>query len=225
MRTKETTNRTTNIQEIANIFNECNKEFFNGSLKSVSFGFFSSKQYVGRCVSYRNYLGLVWKTEILLSAYFDFTDKDILKDTILHEMIHAYICANNIHDDSSHGRVFQRYMFEINRKGNRNVTLACEKAILIKKVRSNLIIFFDNLAKRYVGVKVGNKYTDYYVDSVKRLFPDYDPIKRIRLINTTDNYIALKKANQHGKMINYFYLSEERVKDIIEDSESKIMIF
>lgn len=49
--------------------------------------------------------------------------EDVVKDTIIHEMIHYYIMSNQMQDTAPHGKLFIAKMQEINRKFNRNLAV------------------------------------------------------------------------------------------------------
>ena len=57
------------------------------------------------------------------STRFDLSETEI-EDIILHEMIHYHILYNNIHDTSTHGRVFQQMMYDFNRRHNRHIRIS-----------------------------------------------------------------------------------------------------
>lgn len=50
---------------------------------------------------------------ILYQQYSDLSVQEI-DDTLVHEMIHQYIYQNDIHDTSTHGKIFKEYMRQIN---------------------------------------------------------------------------------------------------------------
>lgn len=214
--------KTTNIYEIAKIFQECNKEYFNSELPIPTFAFFSSKKIVGRYVATRNFLGLVYNSKILLSTYYDFSNKSFLTDTILHEMIHYYIAYKSIGDNKTHGRMFQYYMNKINKQGNRNITIYAENVSLIKKVESNLIIFYDKEINSNILIKVGKKYVSEYIKNLHAYFKHIDENKSVYVVKTYLEKYAAVKANQNGLRLNYKIINETVLNDLINNKDNLV---
>ena len=214
--------KTTNVYEMAKIFQECNKEYFNNELPTPTFAFFSSKKIVGRYTAIRNFLGLVYHSQILLSTYYDFSDKRFLKDTILHEMIHYYIAYKNIGDNKTHGENFQYYMNKINKQGNRNITIYAENVTLIKKVESNLIIFFDNEINSNILIKVGKKYVSEYIKNLSTYFKHIDENKSVYVVKTNLEKYAAVKANQNGLRLNYKIINETILNELINNKDNLV---
>ena len=50
---------------------------------------------------------------IIYQQYPDISQREI-DDTLVHEIIHQYIFQNNLHDSSTHGRLFREFMRQIN---------------------------------------------------------------------------------------------------------------
>lgn len=50
---------------------------------------------------------------IIYQQYPDISEQEI-DDTLVHEIIHQYIFQNNLHDSSTHGRLFKEFMRKIN---------------------------------------------------------------------------------------------------------------
>lgn len=214
--------KTTNIYEIEKIFQECNKEYFHNELPTPTFGFFSSKKFVGRYYGIRSIIGNVYNSRILLSTYFDFSDKRFLTDTILHEIIHYYIAINNIIDNNDHGSMFQYYMNRINQIGNRNITIYAENPTLIKKVESNLIIFYDNESKRNILIKVGKKYVCEYLKNLNNYFPQISFDKDIYVVKTYSEKYASLKANQNGVRLSYKFINDSDINEIANDKKNLV---
>lgn len=72
----------------------------------------------GRCGGHETYRDF----SIHISNRLDMP-RNVVEDTLIHEMIHLYIVYNGLKDSSAHGPVFRAMMAEINRRHGRNVTV------------------------------------------------------------------------------------------------------
>ncbi|XP_027196511.2 DNA-dependent metalloprotease SPRTN [Dermatophagoides pteronyssinus] len=65
-----------------------------------------------------------YRQEIRLSSkLLSLRPRSDLINTLLHEMIHAYIYFARINDNGSHGQCFQEFMYKINRSAGTNITI------------------------------------------------------------------------------------------------------
>lgn len=133
---------------IKEVFDECNKKYFNNELKDCKFSVLRNSPKIkslGRCNTQKKngkILGRIWIAKNVL-----WTEKTF-RETVIHEMIHLY----NEQIENSHPFLFwhtwqfRRKMKELNKKHNLNITL-CSPNIYrtYEKVPST---FFGKLMRR-----------------------------------------------------------------------------
>ncbi|MCR4860295.1 MAG: SprT-like domain-containing protein [Bacteroidales bacterium] len=109
-------------------FDTFNRMCFEGALPRIPIRLSKARGYVGR-LQYRpvrNWLGKVVGYEdlvIRISTRFDLPEAEV-EDTLIHEMIHAWITSGGLKDSSTHGRLFRAKMKEINEKYGRHLTIS-----------------------------------------------------------------------------------------------------
>uniref|UniRef100_A0A1B6DH22 Protein with SprT-like domain at the N terminus n=1 Tax=Clastoptera arizonana TaxID=38151 RepID=A0A1B6DH22_9HEMI len=115
----ETTDPTPDIHALFIAFN---KRFFYGSLDSVEVTWSSRMTNCAGVCSYQNRSGFC---SIRLSApLLKLRPRSDLVETLLHEMIHAYLfVSNNDRDRDGHGPIFQSHMHRINREAGTKITI------------------------------------------------------------------------------------------------------
>lgn len=118
------------VEYIKKIFNEFNELCFEGKLPLLPVEECHSREFMGQFV-YRMSVDeygteIPYDMKLRISTVYDM-EEEIVKDTILHEMIHYYITYYRIKDTSSHGEVFLRIMNAINQKYNRHITVKLDK--------------------------------------------------------------------------------------------------
>lgn len=112
-----------NWDTMPQMFNECNKKYFNGSLPSPKYGLMNKLNVLARFEYNKNKKGknpIKWQ-EIKFSDCYDFPENSF-RDLMVHELIHYYIAWNGIKDNKEHGKEFMRIANELNTKYNLNVT-------------------------------------------------------------------------------------------------------
>lgn len=112
-----------NWDTMPEMFNECNKKYFNGSLPSPKYGLMNKLNVLARFEYNKNKKGknpIKWQ-EIKFSDCYDFPENSF-RDLMVHELIHYYIAWNGIKDNKEHGKEFMRIANELNTKYNLNVT-------------------------------------------------------------------------------------------------------
>ena len=112
-----------NWTTMSQMFRECNKKYFNGSLPSPKYGLMNKLNILARFEYNKNKNGkkpIKWQ-EIKFSDCYDFPE-DSFRDLMVHELIHYYIAWNGIKDNKEHGKEFMRIANELNTKYNLNVT-------------------------------------------------------------------------------------------------------
>ncbi|OTF81311.1 sprT-like protein domain-containing protein [Euroglyphus maynei] len=116
--------------DIQRLYREFDSKFFENKLSNqknfniiwcnrltTSAGIFTAG-YMGRGNERR------WRQEIRLSSkLLSLRPRSDLINTLLHEMIHAYIYFANIRDTDSHGQYFQEFMWKINQIAHTNITV------------------------------------------------------------------------------------------------------
>lgn len=115
------------IELLEEKFNLFNKLIFKSALKPLPIRLSNAKSYYGmlKYKRTRSLFGKTTKTEFFMvfSIYFNLTEREI-EDIVIHEMIHYYIDSNNIHDTSTHGKVFRELMQRINTNFGRNIKIS-----------------------------------------------------------------------------------------------------
>lgn len=106
-------------QQFNEIFDKLNQLYFENKLPRIKYKIANSKCYFGRFIA-KNVTKDCWisMSSVLINNIQDF------EDTLAHEMIHYYIWYFNIRDSSSHGVVFNDFMWKINRQGLHKITVS-----------------------------------------------------------------------------------------------------
>lgn len=100
---------TITLDYIADKFKEFNQTYFGGALRPCSFELMRTKRTLGIYRILQNRIGV--------STYYDRSEVDYC-NTILHEMIHAYIRQQGLKDTRRHhGKVFYEWADKINKQG------------------------------------------------------------------------------------------------------------
>ena len=115
---------------IAKIFEEFNTLCFEGKLPMLPVEECSSRSFMG-VFNYKTHVDeygteIPYDMKLRISTVYDM-EEEIVKDTILHEMIHYYITYYHIKDTSSHGEVFLKIMNIINNKYGRHITVKIDR--------------------------------------------------------------------------------------------------
>lgn len=123
-------NNSITVQHLEKLFNQFNDKFFNGELPAIPI---EIKRTRGRIGTFEYSWRRVGKTKIyspiriIISNYFNYPLHDI-EETLIHEMIHYYICYKNIKDNNMHGRKFMALAYRISQiDSNYNVTKTYER--------------------------------------------------------------------------------------------------
>lgn len=179
------------LEYVESKFHEFNKLMFGGVLKPLPIRLSSARTTLGKLRYYKK-RSLFGNTK-----YSDFSlhitqrvdmDKNLLDDTIIHEMIHYYILSNQLTDSSAHGKIFRKMMADINSRFGRNVSISHKRT---EEERNN-----DTELRRHL-VCVSNFYDGRVGLSVvaeSRLFqlwdeiPKFGGVKECRWYFTTNPY-------------------------------------
>jgi len=115
------------VEYVQKKIGEFNTLVFSSCLPPIPVKLTKARTFLGK-VQYkrkRNLFGKVsGNTDFLMriSVMFDLTEKE-QEDVILHEMIHYFIAYKGLRDTSTHGKLFRKYMEQINHDFGRNITI------------------------------------------------------------------------------------------------------
>lgn len=125
------------LNNIPDIFRNCNRKYFNSELPTPKFGTFKKKNTFARFSWRWNDKGKkcpIKKQTISFTECYDFDEKDFI-DIMVHEMIHYYIAINGIKDNKDHGKEFTKMMNNLNEKYGLNIEVT-KKASSFKKTEN-----------------------------------------------------------------------------------------
>lgn len=104
-----------------------NRLCFDGQLPLPRFQLCTARTFMGQLHYRRRRLpdgtGEGYDFTLKISVRFALSETEV-EDTLLHEMIHYYIALNRLPDTSTHGTLFRRIMYSINRRFGRHLTVA-----------------------------------------------------------------------------------------------------
>ena len=107
-------------------FDKFNEMFFDNELPPIKLLVNRTKNTMGtfRYAIRREGRRVVEETpkHITISKYYDVTEKE-LNETLIHEMIHYYICYKKISDNNAHGYQFQKLAKQISDSSEYNITI------------------------------------------------------------------------------------------------------
>ena len=105
---------------IQRMFNVFNARFFDNQLPHIEIKLCKTKRIFGKFVYIKGgYRDLPVRIEI--SQYFDYPQKNV-EEVLIHEMIHYYLCVNNIREKDPHGLYFMAVANGINKASDYNIT-------------------------------------------------------------------------------------------------------
>lgn len=113
-----------NFVNIADIFNKCNRDFFESELPVPQFDLLHSFR---TCGYFQCDYEQVWFSKklynfrISITDYYDFTQKQFV-DIMCHEMIHYYLAYFGLDKSCSHGREFKKMAKRLNQMYGLNIT-------------------------------------------------------------------------------------------------------
>lgn len=109
-------------------FDEFNTLVFESSLPPVTIKMSHAKSYLGK-LQFRRQRSLFRITPrftdfvMRFSTMYNLTEAE-WEDVILHEMIHYFIASRGVRDTSAHGKIFRRYMADINTRFDRHLRIS-----------------------------------------------------------------------------------------------------
>lgn len=104
------------VEYLTELFWECNKEYFDKSLPTPYIELFDGIKIIASfeyCKNKKNSKKPIRNQILKFSKNFDFDEK-VLRDIMVHEMIHYYIAWNRIKDNRSHGKQFMKMAERLN---------------------------------------------------------------------------------------------------------------
>lgn len=118
------------VEYIKTLFNEFNELCFDGKLPPLPIEESHARNFMG-VFRWRKRIGEdgteePYDMQLRISTVYDM-EEEVVKDTILHEMIHYYITYFRIKDTSPHGEVFIKMMNEINTKYGRHISVKIDR--------------------------------------------------------------------------------------------------
>jgi hypothetical protein len=159
-------------------FNKYNKEYFDGVLPDIKIEISRTKKALGQ-------FRYISKTKtplcIRISKYYD-RDPHEIDQTLVHEMIHYYICFMGMKDTSTHGLIFTGMAKEINSKSDFNITattfnmapMAVKKSYRIMCFTYNGRRCYSRICKTFDYKWFVNKYKFEDVSIVKTTLAGFD---------------------------------------------------
>lgn len=114
------------ISFVTEKFRLFNKEIFASTLPEIPLRISRSARTLGALkykVTRRGRTKTLSDFSLWISGTFDLPQREI-EDTVIHEMIHLYICHHNLNDTSSHGQIFRTMMATINQRHGRSVSIS-----------------------------------------------------------------------------------------------------
>lgn len=106
------------VEYLTELFWECNKVYFDNTLPTPYIELFDSLKHIARFEYSKNKKGSkkpIRNQIIKFTKNYDF-DENIIRDIMVHEMIHYYIAWNRIKDNKAHGKQFMEMAEEYNQK-------------------------------------------------------------------------------------------------------------
>ena len=127
------------VEYLTELFWECNKVYFDNSLPTPYIELFDSLKHIARFEYYKNKKGSkkpIKNQIIKFTKNYDF-DENIIRDIMVHEMIHYYIAWNRIKDNKTHGKQFMKMAEEYNQKYGLSIKVTIDASpFLINKEAS-----------------------------------------------------------------------------------------
>ena len=151
------------LDYIKSKFDEFNALCFEGKLQPLPFKLSNARTFLGQVTFFQeknpddtwHYYGFTFRINTKIDL-----PEDVIEDTILHEMIHYWILSNQMQDTSAHGDLFMDKMHEINKKFNRNLTVAHKttkkEQDSDKEIRQHLICY-TRLRNGSCGVTIATR--------------------------------------------------------------------
>jgi len=215
---------TPTVEYVQSKIGEFNALIFSSSLPPIPVKLSKARSFLGK-MQYKkkkNILGRVsGNTDFLMriSTMFDLSESE-QDDVIIHEMIHYYIAYKGIRDNSTHGKVFRRYMDEINRKYGRHISVRHKSAPGKVTPRSEVIrphyICLTRLLDDSIGVTVcaQTKIFELY-----RSIPKMCRIKQMSWYGSMDPFFNRYPRSKTPKV---YKISQQEVEEHLSGAQKMI---
>lgn len=146
-------------------FDKYNKEFFDDALPDITIEISRTKKVFG---TFQYYTATKEPIKITISKYYDRSEKDICS-TLIHEMIHYYICFMGFKDTNSHGVIFTKIAKNISVKSGILITATTSSdgySIRQKNKKYKIMIFTYQGKTRYARICENFDY-NYFIKRYK----------------------------------------------------------
>lgn len=165
-----------NIQFLRDRFERFNRMIFKEPLPRPEMHISSAKTFMGQFKAERHgFAGRNATYHLTLSDRYD-VPENVLEDTVIHEMIHFYICHAKLRDSSSHGPVFRQIMNEINRRFGRHITVShrcTQQQLDSDQTKAHSIVCLCTMTD---GRRLFCKVSQSKVFEIHRAFNDWDKV-------------------------------------------------
>lgn len=144
-----------NTANLTELFRECKNMYLTENIKTPKFMTFSSKNVLAQTSygpeKYKN--GVSKRIVIFFSDLYDFPE-ELLRNIMVHEMIHYYLHLHRIVEDDQHGPEFMKMANELNEKYGLNVEKTFDASpYYIGKDAPSLLDYIGNFfLKRFQNV-------------------------------------------------------------------------
>lgn len=149
-------------------FNKYNNLFFNGVLPKIEIKISRTRNSFGRFWHRTDRkTGIETPLHIDISKYYKRSQHDI-DTTLIHEMIHYYICFMGMKDNGKHGMIFKGMAREISEKSEFKITVTSSSyGLETLKKKSYKVMVFNHKGRRCVA-KISNNFDyKYFIKQYK----------------------------------------------------------
>lgn len=202
------------IDFIKKTFSIYNETIFKGELPIPRFNLTRARTFRGKLV-YRIRRKLIktefYDYEMRFSINFNLSQTE-WEDVVIHEMIHLYIAAKKIKDNSSHGPVFRQIMEDINKVYSRNIKVSSKSTIneaAEKNPDRRVKGHFICLARMNDGRLGVAPVAKSRIFSLWDAFQNFNGVRSLRWIGSTDvwfNHVP------HVQTPKFYILNEDDIR-------------
>jgi SprT-like family. len=212
---------TASLETVQEMFGRFNEMCFARELPPVPIKIVKARTFLGKVTftCRRGLFGIPGRRENLvmrISSSFDLTQRE-LEDVVLHEMIHYCIIWKDIHDTSTHGKVFRSMMDRINEEYGRNITVRhhgesgrTELVDLPARENCICIALLDN-GKMGITVCAPEK-----MAAIRRSLPRHFRLQKMTWYRSADPFFSRFPRSRTPKI---YKIKEDEVQPHISDAE------
>jgi hypothetical protein len=169
-------NNSITVQQLEKLFNQFNDKFFGGELPDITIEVKPMRNNAG--TFYYNWKIINRKRictpeKIIISNFYNYPMHEV-EETLIHEMIHYFICYKNLKDNNSHGRTFMKIAQSIHTIDSKyNITKTYEgnlKELPLTKPKKSgtyYIVTFEVNGKKYFS-RVSKAYSLFIQENKNR---------------------------------------------------------